>query len=132
MKEQKKGKKRVGAESAWLWKLVASMVIATLVVVHIGNAYGVSLLADEFGYWGPAAVLNGYDWSGTLSNFPYYSFIYSLILYPIMALPVEITTMFRIALVVNALMLVVIFGFPVLAPKESIPGCRKSSVRCFA
>ena len=121
MKEQKKGKKRVGAESAWLWKLVASMVIATLVVVHIGNAYGVSLLADEFGYWGPAAVLNGYDWSGTLSNFPYYSFIYSLILYPIMALPVEITTMFRIALVVNALMLVVIFWVSCACAKRIYP-----------
>lgn len=121
MKEQRKGKKRVGAERAWQWKLMASVIIAALVAIHIGNAYGVSTLSDEFGYWGTAAVLNGYDWSGTLSNFPYYSFIYSLILSPIMAFSLDATTMFRIALVVNALMLVVTFWLSCACAKRIYP-----------
>lgn len=115
-------RKNRGRKSAWLWKLVVSVVIVVLVVVHIGNAYGVSTLSDEFGYWGTAAVLNGYDWSGTLSNFPYYSFVYSLILTPIMALPIDATTMFRIALIVNALMLVVTFWVSCACTQRMYPG----------
>ena len=118
---QQRKKKKNSAERAWLWKVAASVIIAALVVIHIGNAYGVSTLSDEFGYWGTAAVLNGYDWSGTLGGFPYYSFIYSLILCPVMALPVGATVMFRIALAVNALMMVVTFWVSCACAKRIYP-----------
>lgn len=104
-----------------LWKLVASLLIVVLVAVHIGNAYGVSTLSDEFGYWGTAAILSGHDWSGTLSNFPYYSFVYSLILWPIMMLPVGATAMFRVALAINAVMLVITFWISCACTKRLYP-----------
>ena len=118
---QQRSKKEEKAERAWLWKLAASVIIAALVVVHIGNAHGVSTLSDEFGYWGTAAIINGYNWTGTLNNFPYFSFIYSLILCPIMALPVGATVMFRIALIINALMLVVTFWISCACAKRMYP-----------
>ena len=103
------------------WKLAASVLIVVLVVMHIGHAYGVSTLSDEFGYWGTAATLSGFDWSGTLSNFPYYSFIYSLVLWPVMLLPVGATAMFRIALVFNAVMLVITFWISYACTKRMYP-----------
>lgn len=121
MAEQQKVKKMAETERAWSWKLASSVIIAVLVTVHIGNAYGVSLLSDEFGYWGTAAAISGHDWSGTLSNFPYYSFIYSLILSPVMALPLDATTMFRIGLVINVLMLVVTFWVSIACAKRIYP-----------
>ena len=49
----------------------------------IYQIYSFELIPDEFGYWTYAATLSGCDWSDIVSLGSYYSFGYTLILYPI-------------------------------------------------
>ena len=50
----------------------------------ISRAYGFIFFPDEFGYWAHAAKAAGYDWSEMVSLGSYYSYGYSLILFPIL------------------------------------------------
>lgn len=67
----------------------------------IGGIYGFEMLPDEFGYWSYAAGLSGYDWSDIVSVGSYYSFGYTLILYPIFRLCGDPVTAYRAAVAVN-------------------------------
>ena len=54
------------------------------------------ILPDEFGYWAQAAAMTGRDWSGTVSQFSWYSFGYGLLMFPFMAVIQDPTTIHQI------------------------------------
>ena len=69
------------------FQILLIMLIMILVLGYgLGRIYGFVLFPDEFGYWAHAAGILGYDWSSITSLGSYYSFGYSVILIPIMAL----------------------------------------------
>lgn len=97
------------------------LCILTIVVLsgrNILNAEGIVLLNDEFGYWGIAASLAGNDWKTLLSITPYYAFGYSIILLPLFYLGLPMTIMYKIALIVNVLMLLIAFFLTFLCLKQ--------------
>lgn len=69
--------------------------------------FGFSLFPDEFGYWAPSAKLLGWDWSETTSLGSYYSFGYSLILAPILYFVKDSIIAYRIAVVINMVLMCV-------------------------
>lgn len=73
---------------------------------NISNIYGFTLYPDEFGYWSYAAKAAGYDWSRILSMGSYYSYGYSLILFPVFVLCKNGIFAYRMAVAVNFILLV--------------------------
>ena len=71
------------------------------------RVYAVRFLPDEFGYWCYAARILGYDWSNLVSLEGYYSFGYSIILLPIMFFFQNAVCAYRVAIVVNAVLLAI-------------------------
>lgn len=90
---------------------------------------GFTLYPDEFGYWASAARAVGYDWSEVASIGSYYSFGYSVILFPILKLFSDGVAAYRVAVLVNMLLMcicVFVFGkimkmlFPMMNSGRSI------------
>ncbi len=76
---------------------------------NISKSYGYVLFPDEFGYWAYSAMLAGYDWSDIVSLGSYYSYGYSLILFPIFVLCKNAVTAYRVAIAVNFVLLTACF-----------------------
>lgn len=65
----------------------------------------VKVIDDEFGYWGIAARLAGYDWHDLLQETEYYSFGYSFILVPLFGLNrlgISMSVIYKLAIIMNA------------------------------
>lgn len=119
----------------FLLRMFLAILIVAITLSSLPNAYGVSAnFADEIGYWGTAASWNEYDWSGVMSNQPYYSFIYAALLFPILSLPVSAVVMFRLAIVLNALLLVISYYIACFCAELLFPKTAKVfiSVACAA
>ena len=80
-------KSKYGSSSLpYILLTVGSILIAALSIYRIRELVLPSILNDEFGYWANAAHIFGYDWSGVVSMSPYYSYGYSLFLFPLFLL----------------------------------------------
>lgn len=79
--------------------------------IGIGNIYGFSIFPDEFAYWAYAAAIGGYDWSEITSLGSYYSYGYSLVLFPVFMLCKNAVTAYRVAIGLNFLLLFLAFLF---------------------
>ena len=71
----------------------------------ISRVYGFIFFPDEFGYWAYAAKAAGYDWSEMVSLGSYYSYGYSLILFPIFKLCKDSVMAYRVAVTLNFILL---------------------------
>ena len=76
-------KNKYGPSSlSYILLTMGSILIAIFSIYRIRELVLPSILNDEFGYWANAAHIFGYDWSGVVSMSPYYSYGYSLFLFP--------------------------------------------------
>ncbi|MCM1183092.1 MAG: hypothetical protein NC337_06945 [Roseburia sp.] len=71
----------------------------------IGRVYGFTFFPDEFGYWAHAAKAAGCDWSDIASRGSYYSYGYSMILFPIFKLCTDAVTAYRAAVTLNFILI---------------------------
>lgn len=71
----------------------------------ISRVYGFIFFPDEFGYWSHAAEAAGYDWSEMVSLGSYYSYGYSLILFPIFKLCQDSVMAYKVAVTLNFILL---------------------------
>lgn len=86
--------------------LVCLTVLVFIINIRYLGSIGIlTALEDEFGYWGNAAYLAGLDWSDAISNIPYYSYGYSLLLVPLFWIFDNPVHMYRAAVVLNGLLL---------------------------
>jgi len=85
--------------------LVATIVLFLIYIRCVGEIGIFTVLDDEFGYWGVAAYLAGFDWSKVVSEIPYYSYGYSLVLVPLFWIFEQATSMYKAAIVLNGLFL---------------------------
>ena len=86
--------------------IILSLFIAFQVMIWFDKYESISVLNDEFGYWGNAAILSGYGWNDLFSRTPYYSLGYSLLLLPIIAVTKNTQIWYQYAIILNVLMLV--------------------------
>lgn len=84
--------------------LLFAFIIFGIFGYGIGKIYGMSIYPDEFGYWANAAQTVGYDWREAVSLGPYYSYGYSILLFPVLKFSRDSVTAYRTAVSVNALM----------------------------
>ena len=81
-------------------------IISFLTLRRIIGAIGIfTVLDDEFGYWGIAAYLAGFDWSDAVSKIPYYSYGYSMLLVPLFWIFDNPMHIYKAAIFLNGIML---------------------------
>lgn len=86
--------------------LIASFAISFLIFIcQIGKNGMMYLSTDELGQWATAAWLAGYDWSPISSHNSYYSYFYALPLSILFRLCQSPFFMYRMATILNALLL---------------------------
>lgn len=105
----------------WMRHKYSIIFIAFLICFygyHIGRSYGFIFFPDEFGYWTYAAQLSGYDWSDIVSLGSYYSYGYSLILFPIFQLCKDAVMAYRVAVTCNFILLGVVYFFLLFLAKR--------------
>lgn len=101
--------------------LCAIVSVFLVCVYNVGLQQRIRVVDDEFAYWGIAAHLAGFDWSGALSKTEYYNYGYSLILVPLYWLiraGVSVTLVYRIAICMNAVFLCASFCIAVAVGKR--------------
>lgn len=79
---------------------------------NISNERMIHILDDEFGYWGNAASMIGYDWNDLMSETAFYSSGYSFLLVPLMLFIHNPFALYKMAIAINGLLF---FGQLVLA-----------------
>ncbi len=90
---------------------------------------------DEFGYWGIAAVIAGWDWKEVMATSAYYSFGYSIVLIPLCLaarLGASMTLVYRIAIGMNGLFLTGVYIAVQYVEKEIFPQFPKALKRASA
>lgn len=85
--------------------IVCIAVIMLCCLWNIRNLDFIAVLNDEFGYWGTAASIAGYNWMELIRETPYYSFGYSLWLVPIMYILNDSVLMYDVAICLNVIFL---------------------------
>lgn len=90
--------------------ILTALLLLCFAGYSVSRVYGFVLFPDEFGYWSYAAHLAGYDWSDMTSLGSYYSYGYSLILFPIFILCKNAITAYRVAVLCNYIFLLIAFG----------------------
>lgn len=73
-------------------------------VFYITKVKGPIVYTDELAYWGHAANLTGNNWAGVMNNMPWYAFGYSLLLAPLFSFVANTVLMYRMAIILNALL----------------------------
>ena len=85
---------------------------------------------DEMGYWGHAANMTGNTWAGVMNGMPWYACGYSFVLWPIFILQSDMSTMYRMTVILNAVLGIMSFLvwliFYEIISLEEVPKCWKS------
>ena len=87
------------------------MILITISSIwNIDKAIMPYCVSDEIGYWTAAAWINNFDWSPVMSHSQYYGWGYGILLSFIFKIPNPILR-FRMAIVINAILLNLLFIF---------------------
>ena len=99
VKKGSKGQKRI--QKSHIYTAILFLTLFAIYQYGIHQIYGMAEYPDEFGYWSTAAHMIGWDWSQMASRGSYYSFGYSLILFPILKFCEDSVSAYRVAVSVN-------------------------------
>ncbi len=86
--------------------ILLAAILFIIQLLHINELSMPFVLEDEFGYLTHAATFAGLDWSSAAQYMSYYSYGYSILLAPIIAIFKDPAGMYQAILVLNALMIV--------------------------
>ena len=93
-----------------LYRILCSiMLIVVIGLLNTKNCKLPFVFHDEFGYWGNAALVAGYDWSGIVSEIGWYAYGYSLILGLLIKVFADTLLAYRAAIFLNIVLLVCSF-----------------------
>ena len=104
------------------------IIIAVASLWTIGIQERIRVVDDEFAYWGIAATFAGYDWSDILASTGFYSYGYSFLLVPLYLLHrlgVSIVLIYRMAIAMNGVFLILSFGCYIHLGKKLFPELNK-------
>ena len=90
--------------------LLALVIILFWGLRNIGNVQTITIIDDEFGYWGMGAQLAGLDWTSLLRETYFYSYGYGLVVAPLIKLGVSLINVYRTMTVINTLLIVMDFA----------------------
>lgn len=111
---------------------VGICLICFFVLRNLNSLNSITVLDDEFGYWGIANYIKGNNWSEILGTVPYYGFgsawLYALIL----SLVETSSTAYKIAIIFNCLFLVVSYFISIYLFKKKYPNINGYIIVIFA
>lgn len=105
-------------ESEILLHLILIILLMCMCLYHLDRLGSIAVLNDEFGYWGNASSLAGYDWKDLMQETPYYAWGYSLFLVPLMAIFKNYDIVYKMAIILNTAFLLVSFECSVYISKR--------------
>lgn len=82
------------------------LLLAGFGLYNIGQQYGVSVINDEFAYWGLGAQMSGKDWTELLGTTGFYSYGYGILLIPLYRMGVPALLMYRLMIGVNVILII--------------------------
>ena len=92
------------------WETIIPVVLLCAAAGYsVCNAYGFLIFPDEYTYWSYAAASGGDDWSAVTSLGLYFSYGYSLILFPIYVLFRDAVAAYRVGVGINFILLLISF-----------------------
>jgi len=86
---------------------------------------GLNVVTDEMGYLASAAFFAGYDWSGIIHRFGFYSYGFALILTPLMLIFEDPTMMLQAGIVANAIFASLVFPLAYAFGKHIAPSTNR-------
>lgn len=103
--------------------IFAFFCLGTLVLrlFYITKVNGPFVYADEFGYWSHAAHMAGHTWAGVMDGIGWYTFGYSFVLLPALLLSNQMATAYKIAVLMNALMCLLVYGLAYAVARRLSP-----------
>ena len=107
VKKGSKGQKRI--QKSHIYMAILFLTLFAIYQYGIPQIYGMTEYPDEFGYWSTAAHMIGWDWSQMASRGSYYSFGYSLILFPVLKFCEDSVSAYRVAVSVNFSLMAISF-----------------------
>ena len=99
---------------------LAVAIIVFICSMNISKLNYIAVLEDEFGYWGTAASIAGYDWSELMRVTSYYAPGYSLLLLPII-LFFPHTLWYKAAIWLNIILIVLTYFIGCSIGKKLFP-----------
>lgn len=81
--------------------ILSVLLIGSLCLLNFPQLNFIAVLNDEFGYWGNAVSIAGYDWKSLIAETPFYSLGYSLLLVPIVMLFSSPIVWYRLAILLD-------------------------------
>lgn len=93
---------------------------------NINQHFGIVVIGDELGYLAHAAHWYGFDFSGVMHTAGYWSYGYSLILFPLFLLFNDPILILRTAVILNCIILSLVFPLVYSFGKNRIPNASKS------
>ncbi len=121
-----------------LLQCILALILFLLAVYRLADIGQPILFNDEIGYWSNSAFLMGDDWTSVTGRINYYSYGYSLLLIPLRMLDKVFYwgwgTLYRSAVVLNGLFLVMSYGIALKLAKRYLTGMHElvRTVACFA
>lgn len=100
MKKKMKLDKRI---EDYVANLIAIIIIIIVGIYRWQDMDMLAVFGDEFGYWGNAAIIAGYDWKPLMAENSYYSIGYSLLILPLMLIR-NYALAYHLAIVLNILL----------------------------
>ncbi len=88
---------------------IYNIILLIIVISQLRYATGPVIMPDEVGYWAAGATIAGLNWSGVMYVSPYYGYGYGFILSVLFKVFDDPLIMFKGAIVINALFLVITY-----------------------
>lgn len=110
---------------------ILGAIIFFLVVRNISQLNQICVIDDEFGYWGTAAYFSGYDWTGLSGTSPYYGYGIGFIYMWLFKIFNSAASMYKAAILINGLMLVISFYLSIICCKKIFPKLPECYVTLF-
>lgn len=105
-------------KSEILLHLILIILLVCMCLYHLDKLGFIAVLNDEFGYWGNASSLVGYDWKDLMQETPYYAWGYSLFLASLMSIFKNYDIVYKLAIILNLIFLIVSFECAVYVSKR--------------
>lgn len=116
----------------FLLQLFCIAVILIMTLINWGKLGVITIIDDEFGYWGAGAQFAGLHWESLLSESNYYAYGYGLLLAPLFKLGISPGAMFKAAAAGNIVMLLASFEIAVYVGRTLFPKEKKSFLAAAA
>ncbi len=89
--------------------LLVFILFSAPIYIRFSELDILTILDDEFGYWGSAIRIVGRSWQPLMNVTPYYSIGYSFLLVPIITVVSDTGAMYQVAIILNVVFLFIMF-----------------------